>query len=113
MRAPRHGSRRSSSAVAAAGRRSSTTDASSEARTGPARRPARDAPKSDDPTVRRIEPVRNFVTFVALGSAFATVEEFLTVVVLRHDLPSYLFTLLVLFPAYLSFVYHSDRLIDR
>ena len=33
--------------------------------------------------------------------------------VLRHDVPSYLFTLLVLFPTYLSFVYFSSRIIDR
>jgi hypothetical protein len=57
--------------------------------------------------------MRTFVAFVAIGSAFATVEEFLTVVVLRHDLASYLFTLLVLFPAYLSFVSLSGRILDR
>jgi hypothetical protein len=57
--------------------------------------------------------VRRFVTFVAIGSAFATVEEFLTVVVLRHDVPSYLFTLLVLFPSYLTLVYLFGRSLDR
>ena len=57
--------------------------------------------------------MKTFVTFVAIGSVFATVEEFLTIVVLRRDVPSYLFTLLVLFPTYLSFVYFSSRIIDR
>jgi hypothetical protein len=57
--------------------------------------------------------VRRFVTFIAIGSAFATVEEFLTVVVLRHDVPSYLFTLLVLFPSYLTFVYLFSQSLDR
>jgi hypothetical protein len=57
--------------------------------------------------------LKRFVAFVAIGSAFATVEEFLTVVVLRHDVPSYLFTLIVLFPAYLCFVYVTSRCIDR
>ena len=57
--------------------------------------------------------MKRFLAFVAIGSVFATVEEFLTVVVLRHDIPSYLFTLLVLFPVYLGFVYLSSRLIDR
>ena len=57
--------------------------------------------------------MKTSVTFVVIGSIFATVEEFLTVVVLRHDVPSYLFTLLILFPTYLSFVYFSSRIIDR
>jgi hypothetical protein len=50
---------------------------------------------------------------VVIGSIFATVEEFLTIAVLESDIPSYLFTLLVLFPSYLSFVYFSSRLIGR
>lgn len=57
--------------------------------------------------------MRRFITFVAIGSAFAAVEEFLTVVVLRHDVPSYLFTLLVLFPSYLTLVYLVGRALDR
>jgi hypothetical protein len=57
--------------------------------------------------------VRRFVSFLAIGSAFATVEEFLTVVVLRHDVPCYLFTLLVLFPTYLTVVYIFGRSLDR
>jgi hypothetical protein len=57
--------------------------------------------------------VKTFVAFVAIGSVFATVEEFLTIVVLRRDVPSYLFTLIALFPAYLSFVYLSGRIVDR
>ena len=55
--------------------------------------------------------MKTFVTFVVIGSVSATVEEFLTIVVLRRDVPSYLFTLLVLFPTYLSFVYFSSRII--
>jgi hypothetical protein len=41
------------------------------------------------------------------------VEEFLTVVVLKHDVASYLFTLLVLFPVFLTFVYLSSSLLAR
>jgi hypothetical protein len=41
------------------------------------------------------------------------VEEFLTVVVIRQDIASYVFTLLILFPAFLTLVYFSSRLIDR
>jgi hypothetical protein len=57
--------------------------------------------------------MKTFATFVVISSVFATVEEFLTIVVLRRDIPSYLFTLLVLFPTYLTFVYFSSRIVDR
>lgn len=57
--------------------------------------------------------MKRFVTFLAIGSFFATVEEFLTVYVLRHDVGSYLFTLIILFPVYLSVVYALSRIIDR
>jgi hypothetical protein len=57
--------------------------------------------------------VKRYLTFIAIGSCFATVEEFLTVVVLKHDLGSYIFTLLILFPVFLSFVYFSSRFVDR
>lgn len=57
--------------------------------------------------------MKRFLTFLAVGSFFATVEEFLTVVVLRHDLASYAFTLLILFPVFLSIVWWSSRLIGR
>jgi hypothetical protein len=57
--------------------------------------------------------MKRYLAFVAIGSAFATVEEFLTVVVLRHDLPSYLFTLIILFPVYLTIVFFSSDFLDR
>jgi len=57
--------------------------------------------------------VRRFLAFLAVGSFFATVEEFLTVVVLRRDVASYVFTLVVLFPAFLTLVWASSRLLDR
>lgn len=57
--------------------------------------------------------MKAFLAFVAIGSVFATVEEFLTIVVLRHDIPSYVFTLIILFPVYLSLVYATSRLLDR
>jgi hypothetical protein len=57
--------------------------------------------------------LKRFGSFIAIGSFFATVEEFLTVVVLRHDLASYVFTLLVLFPIFLTFVWWSSRAIGR
>jgi hypothetical protein len=58
------------------------------------------------------EVVRRLLAFIAVGSFFATVEEFLTVVVLRRDVASYLFTLVVLFPVFLTFVWASSRLLN-
>jgi hypothetical protein len=57
--------------------------------------------------------VRRLLAFIAVGSFFATVEEFLTVVVLRRDVASYLFTLVVLFPVFLTFVWSSSWLLNR
>lgn len=57
--------------------------------------------------------MKKFLAFVAIGSAFATVEEFLSIVVLKHDLAGYLFTLLIVFPVFLTFVYFSSQLIRR
>ncbi len=61
----------------------------------------------------RTGPGSTFVAFATIGSLFATVEEFLTVVVLRRDVPAYLFTLLILVPVYLSFVFVSSRIVYR
>jgi hypothetical protein len=57
--------------------------------------------------------MKRFATFIGIGSLFATVEEFLTVVVLRHDVASYVFTLLILFPVFLTFVFFSSKLLDK
>ncbi len=57
--------------------------------------------------------MRRFFGFVAIGSLFATVEEFLTVVVLRGEFGSYLFTVVILFPLCLSAAFGVSRLIDR
>ncbi len=57
--------------------------------------------------------MKNYLTFLMAGTFFSTVEEFLTVVVLRHDVPAYVFTLIVLFPVFLTFVFLSGRIIDR
>lgn len=57
--------------------------------------------------------MKKYLKFIAIGSFFATVEEFLTVVVLKHDPGSYIFTLLILFPVFLTLVYVSSRLTDR
>jgi hypothetical protein len=57
--------------------------------------------------------MKRYFTFLGVGSFFATVEEFLTVVVLRNDVASYVFTLLVLFPVFLTFVWLSSRFIDK
>jgi hypothetical protein len=56
--------------------------------------------------------MKRFITFIGVGSFFSTVEEFLTVVVLKHDVASYVITLLVLFPMFLTFVYFSSMLLD-
>jgi hypothetical protein len=57
--------------------------------------------------------MRRLLAFIAVGSFFATVEEFLTVVVLHHEVARYLFTLVVVFPIFLTFVWASSRLLDR
>ncbi len=57
--------------------------------------------------------MKRFLPFLGIGSFFATVEEFLTVVVLKRDFASYVFTLLILFPVFLSFVYFSSKRLDR
>jgi hypothetical protein len=57
--------------------------------------------------------MKKFLSFLAIGTLFSTVEEFLTVVVLRGDLGAYFFTLLILFPAFLTFMFFSSRGVDR
>ena len=57
--------------------------------------------------------LKNYLTFLLAGTFFSTVEEFLTVVVLKHDVPAYVFTLIVLFPVFLTFVFLSGRILDR
>ena len=57
--------------------------------------------------------MKNYLTFLMAGTFFSTVEEFLTVVVLKHDVPAYVFTLIVLFPVFLTFVFLTGRIIDR
>ena len=57
--------------------------------------------------------MRRYLAFLGIGTLFSTVEEFLTVGILKHDFPAYLFTLIVLFPAFLTFVYFASRLVCR
>lgn len=57
--------------------------------------------------------MRNWLKFVLVGSLFATVEEILTVLVLRGDAGAYLFTLFILFPVFLTFVWVSSGLLRR
>ena len=57
--------------------------------------------------------MKDYLTFLMAGTFFSTVEEFLTIVVLKHDVPSYLMTLILLFPGFLTFVFLSGRIIDR
>lgn len=56
--------------------------------------------------------MRAWLKFIAIGSIFATVEEFLTVALLKQDFGAYLFTLLVLFPVFLSLIYAAGRLLQ-
>jgi hypothetical protein len=58
-------------------------------------------------------PVKKFGAFVAIGSLFATVEEFLTLVVLKRDIGSYFLTLIVVFPVFLAGVFFSSKRLDR
>jgi hypothetical protein len=53
---------------------------------------------------RRITLLKTFLRFLAVGTVLSATEEFLTVVILRRDFGAWLFTLLVLFPAYLTII---------
>lgn len=57
--------------------------------------------------------MRRYLTFLIAGTFFSTVEEYLTIVVLKHDVGAYVFTLIILFPMFLTIVFFSGRLIDR
>lgn len=62
---------------------------------------------------RGVLEVWKWIKFVLVGSAFASVEEFLTVLVLRRDVGAYLFTLFILFPAFLTFTWLTSGLLRR
>ncbi len=55
--------------------------------------------------------MKKYSIFIGTGFLFSTAEEFLSIIVLRHDVASFLFTFFILFPFYLSFVYFSSKLI--
>lgn len=57
--------------------------------------------------------MRRYLAFLLVGSFFSSVEEFLTVAVLRGDLASFGFSLVVVFPGFLTFVYLSSPLLAR
>jgi hypothetical protein len=57
--------------------------------------------------------MRKFLKFLVVGSFFAMVEEFLTVVVIRRDFASFLFSLLILFPVFLTFVWFTGPIIGK
>jgi hypothetical protein len=57
--------------------------------------------------------VKKYFAFIAVGSFFADVEEFLTVLVLRRDIGSFIFTIAILFPVFLTMVFFSSKLLDR
>jgi hypothetical protein len=57
--------------------------------------------------------MRKFIAFLAIGSFFSTVEEFLTVLVLKGEVGSFVFTVLFVFPVYLTLAYLAARLLDR
>lgn len=57
--------------------------------------------------------MKQFLKFMVVGSFFSTVEEFLTVLLIKHDIAGYIFTLLLLFPAFLTFVWISRLLIEK
>ncbi len=57
--------------------------------------------------------MRKFLEFILIGSFFATVEEFLTVVIIRQDIASYLFTLFILFPVFLTFVWVTSPILGK
>lgn len=57
--------------------------------------------------------MKNFLTFLAVGTFYSTVEEFLTVYILKRDVGAYVFTLVILFPVFLTIVYFSSWVLDR
>jgi hypothetical protein len=56
--------------------------------------------------------MKKYLAFLAVGSFFSTVEEFLTVAVMK-DIGSFVVTVLIVFPVFLTFVFFSSRLLDR
>src|SRR5262245_32199540 len=57
--------------------------------------------------------MKKYLAFLAIGSFFSTVEEFLTIVAVRHDVPTFVFTTIIVWPVVLTFVYGTKPLLDR
>lgn len=57
--------------------------------------------------------MKAYLKFVAIGSVFAAAEEFLTVVVLRHDVGAFVVTLLLVFPVFLTLAWATSWLLRR
>lgn len=57
--------------------------------------------------------MQKYLAFLAIGSFFSTIEEFLTIVAVRHDKPTFVFTTIIVWPVVLSIVYWTSRLLDR
>jgi hypothetical protein len=57
--------------------------------------------------------MKKFLAFIAIGSLFSTVEEFLTIVAVRHELHTFIFTTIIVWPVVLTIVYGTSRLLDR
>ena len=56
---------------------------------------------------------KNYLAVLAIGSFFSTVEEFLTIVAVRHEGGTLIFTTLIVWPVVLTIVYWTHRLVDR
>jgi hypothetical protein len=56
--------------------------------------------------------VKRYLRFLAVGTIFSTIEEFLTIVVLKQDVGAYVFTVLILFPVFLTLVWVCWLAID-
>ena len=57
--------------------------------------------------------MKNYPAFLAIGSFFSTIEEFLTIVACRHEVGTFIFTTLIVWPVVLTIVYWTSRLVDR
>lgn len=56
--------------------------------------------------------LKHYLAFVAIGSFFSTVEEFLTIVAVDRQMVRFIFTTIIVWPVVLTIVYGISRLFD-
>jgi hypothetical protein len=72
-----------------------------------------DSAAADPRSGKATTPARSLSRFLAIGTLLSTTEEFLTIVLLRGDIKTWLFTLLILFPVSLVSIYVTGAALAR